>query len=1085
MQKKRGMVLIVAMGMLGVLGILAVVFMAVTNAERTVAQFYVDLRRAQMLAQSGLERAGAEMAAALLQPSVPADKYSSSEGEEKPWLFGKLGTPTTAPVFDPAIPLQEAIYVSFQGTDATGAPDFVRIENRPNTTKRALFGIATTDTFGVTGRLGATYGGGADYYSVKVLDAGGRIWINGPDLNDGNPNPAIARTVADLAPNVRMMLNTLGQILASEQGFTVANLGDQISAYRKGLARDFDTLNEIKPILGSTDNIQSRNYELVRAYVTSKAWVDRSTLDPRVILHPRPDDPNIIYNNAVTFTRADGSPEDSYAALPVERVKEPFCTAKQSLWASCGSDRLVGDDPGDWAPHWLSRNDVAEVPAPAATIGPCLQPRAPVNINSAPREVIRAVLTNLRGRYFTRAPGAPTEPRTFTGSGFKPGFEVVIDSGIAGNVADRLITHRRDLIAKTGYGIATWSHFNNFIDGIPDSVFDTNKPRAKAKKSLIKANANPNSHLNKFNPDFTFGSAYGDTDKGDLVYVNGTAGWTTEFCFASMGYFELESIGRVLGTAAPGKPAPLMAERKISTLVKVCDVYRHSTQKEFLVNRVGGGSGTGTSFTLYPENLDDVGPNLAAEYDGYVMPATTDKNAGGGGLLFRATYTNNLGADAVGPAERGVSLINPSNAGSPGGAGNGASELFCDGLFVHETRRYPNYSNLPLYGAAGFGAQDDYVRNARADQKIRFDSGSLEMWVKPTWSASEFPTLMQATVNNPQAIGSRTLFSAGDGKLGTAYGSQLGPKDQTTSDNRVALFCRQGNAGPYLFGLHATRLAEPYGWGGTIAAGPFPNLDLLYYWGKYHTNWYRLPNNPGKTNDPANWAFPGVWHHVRYVWSGGTASYLYVDGKPSGDDPVIVNLRAEKPFTASAWSLFPGTNRFRTNSTNGYVCSGDCTIDDLRTYRNTLPTSPFVPPHRYVGTAQFSAKIGPSATGGVDPLDKTLDYSGRLVSVAWTVQYPKFSGVTGSSNWNMTTVGSTPAGSPLDVVVAPGLPQELEGRGSRPQNPLYFQIGDELRYSFNLNVNSASYRMAAPILDDVTVTVVPAGGFRYLYYAVE
>lgn len=1080
MHKKRGMVLIVAMGMLGILAMLAVVFMAITSAERVVSHFYVDQRRAAMLAQSGLERAAAEMAYAMTNTVVPDDQFSAAEGEEKPWIFGIPATATTPPIADPAIPVQEAIYVSFQATDAAGQPDIVRIAGRTNTAKRAMFKVPDTDTFGVTGRLGSTYGGGADYYAVKVLDNGGRIWINGPDLNDGNPNPAIARTVTDLAPNVRMMLNNLGSILAAEQGFTVANLGDAISTFRKQLGRDVDQLMEIKPVLGATDQAQAKNFEIIRGYVTSRAWVDRSTLDPRVILHPRPDDPNIIYNNTVTFTRADGTPQEEYCAVPRIPVPWPVVKDPVLVWASCGSDRLVGDDAGDWAPHWVSRNDVQEVPAKGQKLGPVLQPRAPVNLNSAPREVIRALLTGLRGRYFLRTPGGPMEPRTYMG---KDMGQVSISAALATQLADKLIDHRRKLITATGFPIATWQHFNAFIDTLPNSLFDGDPKRAQAMKDVVKANANPNSHLNKFNPDANFGTSFGETDKGDLVYAATNPGWTTEFCFASMGYFEIESIGRVLGSTTPGQPAPLLAERKLSCLVKVADVYRHSTQKEFQVNTVGGGSGTTTTYTLYPENLDDIGPDNAAEYDGYIIPATEDKNAGLAGAAFRATYTSDFGADAAGPAEHGVSLLNPSSTGSPGGPGNGASELFNDGVFIHETRRYPGYSNVTQYGTPSFGSEDDYVRNKRADQKIRMDQGTLDFWVKPTWAASEFPQMMQATVNNPQAIGSRTLFSAGDGKLGVAYGNYLGPKDQTTSDNRVAVFARYGTTGPFIFGLHATRIADCYGWAGTNVAGPYPNNDLLYYWGHYHTNWYRMPNT-GAFSDPTNWGFPGIWHHIRYIWTGGTTSWLFVDGKPAGDDPLIGG-RAESAFVNAAWSLFPGTNRFREVSTNGYPCSGDCTIDDLKIYKNALPQSSFVPPHRYKDKATFSARIGPSATGGLDPADKTMDYAGRIASVAWTIHYPYFKGTSGSTEWTLSTVGPTPQSQPLVVTVKPGLRPELEGRGARPKDPLNFAAGDELQYKVIIHNESTSYRMAAPILDDVTVTVIPGSGFQYLYYTIE
>lgn len=125
------------------------------------------------------------------------------------------------------------------------------------------------------------------------------------------------------------------------------------------------------------------------------------------------------------------------------------------------------------------------------------------------------------------------------------------------------------------------------------------------------ANANPNTRCNKFNPDrvlrqrdpvapvlpLTSYRHFPPCDKTDLM----PTGYSTEFCFSPHGYYEIASMGRVLGDAPANR---LLAQAEIRAVVKLYEVMRHTTEKDFV-------SASVTSQTqrmgYYPEHPEDRG----------------------------------------------------------------------------------------------------------------------------------------------------------------------------------------------------------------------------------------------------------------------------------------------------------------------------------------------------------------------------------------------------------------------------------------------------------------------------------------------
>ncbi|MEW6027543.1 MAG: hypothetical protein AB1599_09655, partial [Planctomycetota bacterium] len=195
---------------------------------------------------------------------------------------------------------------------------------------------------------------------------------------------------------------------------------------------------------------------------------------------------------------------------------------------------------------------------------------------------------------------------------------------------------------KTTGPFRNWEQFHEFCDSLTDTV-----GLAKAEADVLKANFNPNTNLNDFNPDY---NRLLRVDKTDLAYH------TTEFTFYPTGYYKITSLGRVLN-----KNNKVVAEAEISASVKLFDIYRETAQSQFLADlkaksidniiakNTNPTKPTNNNLTLQvlPE-INNKEAGLSADYDGYITLATTEQSnpaLGGSTLRFRASFTNGLDAN--------------------------------------------------------------------------------------------------------------------------------------------------------------------------------------------------------------------------------------------------------------------------------------------------------------------------------------------------------------------------------------------------------------------------------------------------------
>ncbi len=639
---RKGAVLIVVLGVLAVLALLATTFATLQATEKQVARNYLDTIRAKMLAQSGVSDAEAR-----LRESFPFRYFDTvNPNAPRPWKYWGIDTPpyeTREP--NSKDKLEDATNPSFaieaepiqNPLDNNVTPKQILIEGK----KRGLSGFFGTSSYD------ALHG---DIYTLKVSDISGRIYVN--DGLDGGSNGSVTQ-------NLKRILNALGDALQ------MTTLGDKIVGGRP--TTGYRSPQDLLKALGYDDSL----YQRIKDHVTVYAWVDPNCVNPV------PLSAATAANYPIKYYR--GNP-------PVYR----FTSSKDAAGVEIS------------APGGL--NTIPNVGTPKPTENPAvciygldvLNPqwievvaRAPVNVNAASREVLVALLTDIKGFFVSdRRRNNPRwkgdlylsfkQQNSFSPAG-NEGDEVgylmetipiVGPGGTAANgisafeIADEMISCRNRQAGKYGnyssepFGgpFRNWVQFYAFIDHLVTAGLikddrpihvdyeqevddpagfgnlvpsDVQKEHAsKAVADAIKANFNPNCHLNELNPDENL---FLRVDKTDLIVMS------TEFTFVPTGYFEVEALGRVLRPKNPTTKDcylgdnDLVAQAKVSATYKLYDLYRETNQKQFYAGTLPARTGafeTNSNMSLeigpevdngkFPGNTVGDTQDPDNEWDGYV-----------------------------------------------------------------------------------------------------------------------------------------------------------------------------------------------------------------------------------------------------------------------------------------------------------------------------------------------------------------------------------------------------------------------------------------------------------------------------------
>lgn len=328
----------------------------------------------------------------------------------------------------------------------------------------------------------------------------------------------------------------------------------------------------------------------------------------------------------------------------------------------------VGSAPPSW--DRLKLEGYAGVKPDFVKIAGRVVGRAPVSLSWARtrRPALIALLGGLKGMYVNECEADPGR------IGRVDSVEIVLDWSLGTDecrdVADRILASTSEL--------GTWAQWNAFCETLP--LAGGQDDAAAAKRDLLKANFNPNSDLNKFNPGPTMWRA---VDKMDLLVHS------TEWSLGGAGGIRLACTGRVC------RPdGSLLAQRTLEAEVAGPARIRLTTQREFAAgdlgdletagdetalrvpgastpyisvsrsgdlvrtwgHRLSGLESMGASLQTYPEPCVDAGSGLSqnvADYDGHLQLATVetaDTDLWGvdgalGGLRMLGRFTTGLDLD--------------------------------------------------------------------------------------------------------------------------------------------------------------------------------------------------------------------------------------------------------------------------------------------------------------------------------------------------------------------------------------------------------------------------------------------------------
>jgi hypothetical protein len=664
--ERKGAVLIVVLGVLAVLALLATTFATLQATEKQVARNYLDTVRAKLLAQSGVQDAEAR-----LRDYFPFRYFDTVNlNAPRPWKYwGADRTETVEPsakdrledALNPSFAIEanagNSLEIPQNPTDPNVNPKTVRIEMRD----KGISGIHGSGTYAVHG----------DHYALKVSDISGRIYVN--DGLDGGPQGSVSQ-------NLKRILNILGEIVQ------VPQLGDRILQSRP--LTGYRNMQDLLKAVGFDETLFAR----FREYVTVYAWIDHNVANPVPLSIGKLGDYPVKYYRGNPPVYRHGSMVSGRDAKGDDVVPPGGLNTCPQVCASGLHDnpsiRLYGHDSLN--PQFIE-----------------IVSRAPVNVNAASREVLVALLTDLRG--FFLADRRRNNPRwkgdlyisfkqinTLSPDrteGDEIGFlmETVPIVGPGGTatdgisafaIADEIIACRNRKASPNfnystvpwGGPFKTWRQFYQFVDNLALSkaeggagVIDDTRPihkdyeeeiddpsgfgalvpsevqRRHAIKAIadgLKANFNPNLILNETNPDE---NKFLRVDKTDLI-VN-----STEFCFMPTGYFEIESLGRVVRpkdaqmTDAYLGDNELVAQAKVTATYKLYDLYRETSQKHFYAGQLPPKTGAfetnnDLSLEIGPEPDNGIFPgNLNApgeadnEWGGYVALPTMGGLFGGHG----------------------------------------------------------------------------------------------------------------------------------------------------------------------------------------------------------------------------------------------------------------------------------------------------------------------------------------------------------------------------------------------------------------------------------------------------------------------
>ncbi|MGE3963346.1 MAG: hypothetical protein AB7I09_04520 [Planctomycetota bacterium] len=602
--------LIVALVVLALLAIIATTFAALMRLERKATQNFANTVRADLVAAS------AESALiASFRGGLNWNAFTDSRIERSPWLY-----------------LDDDGKFAYGGLRELDTAD-------PSDTSLGL-------TIGSLGTVDSAMG----FFKTKVIDTAAQININGQQ-----------DSLAD-------MLDNLGRALKSDGRYNVNPFfaepdeggrqikGADIIRFRNTLEGNrFESKAQLVEILGQ------QNYALVADFLTAHSWVDQSTyrsadavvryntLDPNQANTGVGGDGISLRTDVVGASRLVYEPR---APININTAPEPVLVAVLAGLAGRRAFPLVQVDRGPILGKERSEIDLTDNGslAPGDEENTLRQTPVwvytePLSLEVAQRLAREIIAQRKRAPFREWSSGQPGPAAT----GFEE-FVNRLDDGIFPNQTSITVVNPQDIrgsnAAKNsllrGTGLYQASHMQ-FSQGHPSNESSTRNSRGLANsrqwawyydlvRGVLLANFNPNTRLNKFNPN---SSAYCAVDKFGLVKLSGEganaaqgqpiAGHTTEFCFDSNGIYEVSTVADIATENSENAfvPGERIARAKRRSIVKVFEVLRHTTQADFERPFRAGSFNSANDrkyVTTYPDPMDALHDDLfyGSEVDGRV-----------------------------------------------------------------------------------------------------------------------------------------------------------------------------------------------------------------------------------------------------------------------------------------------------------------------------------------------------------------------------------------------------------------------------------------------------------------------------------
>lgn len=456
--------------------------------------------------------------------------------------------------------------------------------------------------------------GSKDYYGhihVRVSDANSKINLNGPDLLTAMLLNHLLKVVELVPKAFNMAVTPVDESISEYDNSSTLYLDER----GDGRDSDDDSIIDDGTFLGLNSRGIEYDCELdTRIVVNSPSMNQKNNVGTTTA---RADDADAVliikYRNSLPGKRFSSIEQ----LLDVSRpgASAPSACTSPALTRKAGRifDREnINRDPGQTEEQaifvdnrdeferlkdfitvegWEDTSTVKLDPSDPTRL--MIEPRFPVNLNTATKEVLHAV----------------------TAAGIE-----VIDTATYG-AAWKLATHM--IMDRLKSPFTSWSEFEKYMDDIIGT--ETAKSFSPVdivlleEKSRLITQFEPNTRLQKFNPDT---ARIRPLDKTHI----GTP--TTELSLSHSGYYEIDAVGittgavtvggiddKLLSLLYPGEagtitPTGELGRKKIAAVVKVMDILRHTTQKDFEDYGTSSVYGSFKTKSLsrvssHPENMSD------------------------------------------------------------------------------------------------------------------------------------------------------------------------------------------------------------------------------------------------------------------------------------------------------------------------------------------------------------------------------------------------------------------------------------------------------------------------------------------------